>query len=125
MLFRSPQASIKYQINDANSLKLNYTTSISRPGISYLNPAVSESPEGFNFGNDHLTSSHQQSLTLLYMYVSPRLTLQLAPMYRFYDGGIREPLCQKEENKTKSTAPTIISNAYAAMKWKPICNGSL
>ena len=39
-----PQASLKYQLTDAQSLKLNYTTSINRPGISYLNPAVVISP---------------------------------------------------------------------------------
>ena len=117
-----PQASIKYQINDANSLKLNYTTSISRPGISYLNPAVSESPEGFNFGNDHLTSSHQQSLTLLYMYVSPRLTLQLAPMYRFYDGGISDCRYVKN-NKIYCTYDNIERlrryEVETYLQWKP------
>ncbi len=117
-----PQASIKYQINDANSLKLNYTTSISRPGISYLNPAVSESPEGVNFGNDHLTSSHQQSLTLLYMYVSPRLTLQLVPMYRFYDGGISDCRYVKN-NKIYCTYDNIERlrryEMETYLQWKP------
>ena len=117
-----PQASIKYQMNDANSLKLNYTTSISRPGISYLNPAVTESPEGVNFGNDHLTSSHQQSLTLLYMYVSPRLTLQLAPMYRFYNGGIGDVHFVKN-NKIYSTYGNIERlrryEVETYLQWKP------
>ncbi len=117
-----PQASIKYQINDANSLKLNYTTSISRPGISYLNPAVTESPEGVNFGNDHLTSSHQQSLTLLYMYVSPRLTLQLAPMYRFYNGGIGD-IHYVKNNKIYSTIDNIERmrryEVETYLQWKP------
>ena len=117
-----PQASIKYQINDANSLKLNYTTSISRPGISYLNPAVTESPEGVNFGNDHLTSSHQQSLTLLYMYVSPRLTLQLVPMYRFYDGGISDCRYVKN-NKIYCTYDNIERlrryEMETYLQWKP------
>ena len=117
-----PQASIKYQINDANSLKLNYTTSISRPGISYLNPAVIEGPERVNFGNDHLTSSHQQSLTLLYMYVSPRLTLQLAPMYRFYNSGIGD-IRYVENDKVYSTYGNIERlrryEVEAYLQWQP------
>ena len=117
-----PQASIKYQINDAHSLKLNYTTSIFRPGISYLNPAAIESPERVYFGNDHLTSSHQQSLTLLYMFVSPRLTLQLAPMYRFYNGGIGD-IRYVENDKIYSTYGNIERlrryEVETYLQWKP------
>ncbi len=83
-----PQASMKYQLTPSQSLKLNYTTSINRPGISYLNPAVSTSPNVVQHGNPLLKSSHSQSLSLIYMYIGRRLTLQLAPGYRFSNGGI-------------------------------------
>ena len=83
-----PQASLKYQLTPSQSLKLNYTTSINRPGISYLNPAVSTSPNVVQHGNPLLVSSHSQSLSLIYMYIGQRLTLQLAPSYRFSNGGI-------------------------------------
>ena len=83
-----PQASVKYQLTPSQSLKLNYTTSINRPGISYLNPAVSTSPNVVQQGNPLLVSSHSQSLSLIYMYIGRRLTLQLAPSYRFSNGGI-------------------------------------
>ena len=83
-----PQASVKYQLTPSQSLKLNYTTSINRPGISYLNPAVSTSPNVVQHGNPLLVSSHSQSLSLIYMYIGRRLTLQLAPSYRFSNGGI-------------------------------------
>ncbi len=83
-----PQASLKYQLTPSQSLKLNYTTSINRPGISYLNPAVSTSPNVVQQGNPLLVSSHSQSLSLIYMYIGRRLTLQLAPGYRFSNGGI-------------------------------------
>ena len=83
-----PQASLKYQLTKSQSLKLNYTTSINRPGISYLNPAVVTSPSVVQQGNPLLVSSHSQSLSLIYMYISKRLTLQLAPSYRFSNGGI-------------------------------------
>jgi len=83
-----PQASLKYQLSTSQSLKLNYTTSINRPGISYLNPAVITSPNVIQSGNPMLESTHSQSLALTYMYIGRRLTLQLAPSYRFASNGI-------------------------------------
>ena len=83
-----PQASVKWQMTESQSLKLNYTTSINRPGISYLNPAVVISPTIVQHGNARLKSSHSQSLSLIYMYIGQRLTLQLAPSYRYSNGGI-------------------------------------
>ena len=83
-----PQASVKYQINDSQSLKLGYTTSLTRPGITYLNPAVISMPASVNYGMPQLVSTRQQTLTLTYMYVGKRLTLQLAPHYSYYHNGI-------------------------------------
>ena len=83
-----PQASVKYQIDDRRSLKLGYTTSITRPGITYLNPAVVSTPSRVDFGNAHLVSTRQQTLALTYMYVGQRLTLQLVPHYSYYHNGI-------------------------------------
>lgn len=83
-----PQATLRYQITDAQSLKLNYTTSINRPGISYLNPAADISPTAVSQGNPQLSSSHIQRLNIIYSYILPRLTFQLAPGYTFYSGGI-------------------------------------
>ena len=83
-----PQASVKWQMTESQSLKLNYTTSINRPGISYLNPAMVTSPTIVQHGNARLKSSHSQSLSLIYMYIGQRLTLQLAPSYQWSNGGI-------------------------------------
>ena len=83
-----PQASLKYQLTDAQSLKLNYTTSINRPGIDYLNPAVDTSPTIVQQGNPQLVSARTQRVSLTYMYIGRRLTLQLAPGYHFVRNGI-------------------------------------
>jgi hypothetical protein len=83
-----PQASVKYQINDGQSLKLGYTTSITRPGITYLNPAVISMPASVNYGMPQLVSTRQQTLSLTYMYVDKRLTLQFVPHYSYYHNGI-------------------------------------
>ena len=92
-----PQASLKYQLTESQSLKLNYTTSINRPGISYLNPAVVTSPSVVQQGNPLLVSSHSQSIALIYMYIGTRLTLQLAPSYRFSNGGIASIQTAKDD----------------------------
>ena len=92
-----PQASLKYQLTDAQSLKLSYTTSINRPGISYLNPAVVTSPSIVQQGNPQLTSSHAQSISLIYSYILPQLTLQIAPAYNFCSGGISSVQTAKDD----------------------------
>ena len=83
-----PQASVKYQFDDRQSLKLSYTTSITRPGITYLNPAVVATPLRVDYGNARLVSARQQSIALWYMYVGQRLTLQCVPQYSFSDNAL-------------------------------------
>ncbi len=83
-----PQLSVKYQLSDAHSLKLGYVTSINRPGISYLNPAVINSPMQVQFGSPELSSCRNQAVHLIYSYIGQWLTLQLAPAFKYYDDGI-------------------------------------
>ena len=92
-----PQASLKYQLTDAQSLKLNYTTSINRPGISYLNPAVVISPTVIYQGNPQLVSSRTQRISLVYSYILPNLTLQVAPGYHHTSGGISDIQTAKDD----------------------------
>ena len=83
-----PSASVRYQFNFANSLKLSYAASINRPGISYLNPAVIESPTSRSFGNTDLGSVHYHSVSLTYMRVGPKLTFNITPQFQFSNNGI-------------------------------------
>ena len=92
-----PQLSVKYQMNDAHSLKLGYVTSINRPGISYLNPAVISSPMQVQYGNPELSSCRNQTIHLIYSYIGQWLTLQLAPAYKYYDNGIGQQIYVKDD----------------------------
>ncbi len=83
-----PSASLHYKFNFANSLKLSYAASINRPGISYLNPAVIESPTSRSFGNTDLGSVHYHSVSLTYMRVGPKLTFNITPQFQFSNNGI-------------------------------------
>ena len=117
-----PQASLKYQLTDAQSLKLNYTTSINRPGISYLNPAVVISPTIIYQGNPQLVSSRTQRISLVYSYILPNLTLQVAPGYHHTSDGISDIQTAKDDIRYR-TYDNILSYRRASLEtyvqWKP------
>ena len=83
-----PDLSVRYKFNDAHSLKINYSTSIRRPGINYLNPAVEEDPTSRKFGNPHLGSSLNHSISMTYMKIGGKLTFNLSPSISFSNNRI-------------------------------------
>ncbi|MBR5101951.1 MAG: TonB-dependent receptor family protein, partial [Muribaculaceae bacterium] len=83
-----PDLSVLYKFNDAHNLKINYSTSIRRPGISYLNPAVEEEPTSRTFGNPHLGSSLNHSISMTYMKRGSKLTFSLSPSISFSNNRI-------------------------------------
>ena len=83
-----PSANVRYKIDDANSLKFSYAASINRPGISYLNPAVVESPTNRSFGNTDLGSVHHHSMSMTFMHVGSKFTFNVTPQFSFSNNGI-------------------------------------
>lgn len=83
-----PNAAISYDINDANTLKLSYSTRINRPGISQLNPAVVSTPTSISSGNPDLGSSRHQSLNLNYNLIGRRFSLDLGTSYSFMNNAV-------------------------------------
>ena len=123
-----PQASLKYQFTDAQSLKLNYTTSINRPGISYLNPAVVTSPTIVQQGNPQLSSSHTQRISLIYSYILPKLTLQIAPAYNFSSGGISSIQTAKNDVRYYTYDNILRYRRFSTeqyVQWKPFDSTTL
>ena len=123
-----PQASLKYQINDAHSLKLSYVTSISRPGISYLNPAVVNTPTQVNYGNAELSSSRQQTINLVYSYISRWLTVQLAPAYKFLNDGIGRWIYAKDDIRYQTYGNLERLRRWQLegyVQWKPVTTTTL
>ena len=121
-----PQASVKYQINDRQSLKLGYNTNIIRPGISYLNPAIITGPTRVDFGNAHLVSALERRLQLTYLYVGQRLTLQIVPQYQFCNNNIGDVVYANGDIRYGTYGNIIRQRrlqveAYA--QWKPF-NGT-
>ena len=115
-----PSASLRYQFNWSNSLKLSYAASINRPGISYLNPAVIETPTSRSFGNTDLGSVHYHSVSLTYMRVGPKLTFNITPQFQFSNNGIgavkwAEGLVQV--STYANTLKTYSTNLSAFVQW--------
>lgn len=83
-----PNAAISYDINDANTLKLSYSTRINRPGISQLNPAVVSTPTSISSGNPDLGSSRHQSIDLNYNLIGRKFSLDLGTSYSFMNNAV-------------------------------------
>ena len=83
-----PNAAISYNINDANTIKLSYSTRINRPGISQLNPAVVSTPSSISSGNPDLVSSRHQSINLNYNLIGRKLSLDFSTSYSFINNGV-------------------------------------
>ena len=117
-----PQASVKYQIDAAQSLKLSYTTSINRPGISYLNPAVAAFPGSVQFGNAHLVSSTTRTIALTYMKVGQKLTFNITPKFQFSNDNIGA-INYAEGDTRYSTYGNVLRHrrwqVQGYVQWKP------
>ncbi len=83
-----PSAAVSWNISDIHSLSLNYASRINRPGISYLNPAISYSPTSVSQGNPDLESAFGQSLKLTYSYIKPKLNFNISANYSFNNDNI-------------------------------------
>ncbi len=83
-----PNASVMYNINQRNSLKLSFGSRIQRPGIYYLNPAVNTSPNETSEGNPDLSSVRQNSLGLNYNLMGAKVSVSLNSDFNFADNEI-------------------------------------
>ena len=92
-----PTLSVSYKFNDANTLKLNYASRISRPGISYLNPAVIGDTYNVRQGNPNLKSARSHSINLDYTLMIPKLVLNVSLMHRFSNGLIQSVVTTKDD----------------------------
>ena len=83
-----PSATVKYKFSDSNSLKLSYSASISRPGISYLNPAIVEGITSISYGNSGLNSARKHDMSLVFQHTGAKLTYNIRPYFRLSSNGI-------------------------------------
>ncbi len=74
-----PSASVHWQLSPFNSLRLSWATSLNRPGINYLNPAVKRYTSTVEFGNPHLSSARNSMLSINFQHTGSRLTFNVKP----------------------------------------------
>ena len=122
-----PSASLQYKISDSQTLKFSYNTSINRPGIGYLNPAIISTPTAVSFGNANLGSSRNQALHLEYMLVTSKLTLQLSPYYSYTNNGIAN-IIYEQNRKDVSTYQNVLKSKVFGLssytEWTPFTGTS-
>ena len=122
-----PSASLQYKISDGQTLKFSYNTSINRPGIGYLNPAIISTPTEVSFGNANLGSSRNQKLQLVYMLVTSKLTLQLSPYYSFTNNGIGRILYEQNRKDVSTYQNVLKSKVFGISsytEWTPLTGTS-
>ena len=93
-----PNLAISYNVNDANTLKASYSTRINRPGISYLNPAVSETPSSTSQGNPDLGSALYHQLNLNYGLISRKVNIDLNIGYTFTNDAIIQVMDVRDDH---------------------------
>ena len=74
-----PSASVHWQLTPFNSLRLSWATSLNRPGIQYLNPAVKRYTTTIEYGNPHLSSARNNMLSINFQHTGNRLTFNVKP----------------------------------------------
>ena len=115
-----PSASVRYQFDFANSLKLSYAASIKRPSINYLNPTVVESPMSRSFGNPDLGSTHNHSLSMTYMHIGAKLTFNITPQFQFSNNGIGDVKWTEglvQVSTYANTLRTLSSSVSGFVQW--------
>lgn len=102
-----PSASVNYQFDFARSLKFAFSTSINRPGISYLNPAVIENPTTIHYGNAHLSSARNYSTSITYMQIGAKFTFNVAPNFSWSNNEITEVRWHEDGKDVDTYANTL------------------
>ena len=74
-----PSASVHWQMSPSNSLRLSWATSLNRPGIEYLNPAVRRYTTTIEYGNPNLSSARNNMVSINFQHTGNRLTFNVKP----------------------------------------------
>ena len=74
-----PSASVHWQLSPFNSLRLSWATTLNRPGIQYLNPAVRRYTTTIEYGNPNLSSARNNMLSINFQHTGNHLTFNIKP----------------------------------------------
>ena len=123
-----PFAGVTYRINDANTLKLNYSSRVERPGIDYLNPFRAEQLTDISEGNPYLKSSRPNKIALSHSFLSPKLMTSFTLSGSFNNDGIGS-ICRYIDEKQYSTYGNVMKmqdySANLYLRWQPSAKTNL
>lgn len=105
-----PNASIQWTASQSSTWKASYSRRIQRPGISYLNPAVTVSPTSVSFGNPDLESTGLNSVLLNYSLIKRKVNLDLTATYNLSNNGTGSLQWTDNDNITYSTYANLMHN---------------
>lgn len=98
-----PNISLGWTPAQASMFKLSYSRRIQRPGIIYLNPAVTESPTAVSYGNPDLESTAINNASLGYTLIKRKFNLDLTATFIASNNGTGTLQWVTPQNITYST----------------------
>ncbi|MDF9830554.1 outer membrane receptor protein involved in Fe transport [Parabacteroides sp. PF5-6] len=121
-----PNATLSYQINMAQQLRLGYNMRIHRPGIWHLNPYVNrDDPQFISYGNPNLRPEKSHGINFNYSMFTQKFNFNANLSYHFVNNSIERYSFKDEETGVNvSTYDNIGKNQSIGMflygRWNPV-----
>lgn len=110
-----PNASVAWNASQSSMWKLSYNRRIQRPGISYLNPAVTETPTSIKYGNPDLSSTGLNNLLLNYSLFKSKFNLDLTATFSTSNNGVGDLQWTDNNNILHSTYDNFTHNSTVTL----------
>lgn len=86
-----PNATVSYQINMTQQVRLGYNMRIQRPGIWYLNPYVNDvDPQDISYGNPNLDAEKSNNVNFNYSMFARKFSINASANYTFVNNSIQQ-----------------------------------
>ncbi len=102
-----PNASVAWNVNDANMLKLSYNRNIRRPGIGFLDPAVTLTPTTVSYGNPDLGSVVYNNFSFNYSLIRNNFNLEFNLAGTLVNNSLQDSQWIDEHGRIVSTYANI------------------
>lgn len=110
-----PNASIAWNASQSSMWKLSYNRNIQRPGISYLNPAVTVMPHMVTYGNPDLASTSLDNILINYSLIKRKFNLDLTATFMLANNGTGQKQWTDKDNITYSTYDNLMHRRKLAL----------
>ena len=120
-----PNATISYQINMAQQIRLGYNMRISRPGIWYLNPYVNDTdPQNISYGNPYLEAEKSHGVNMNYSMFTRKFNFNANLSYRFVNNSIESYSFVNPDGVRERTYENMGKNQSVGLfvygRWNPV-----